>query len=104
MTDRGALPSTVKLAKSSESMQSRARPLTRSVFPRPGMRNKSATRGSRFVLPTQAWRRSAADAADQGWFLDPRPGAFLRELLDVAFGDRFSEAPFVVFSLARFCI
>src|SRR5262249_54899586 len=56
MTVRGFLPSIAKEASSSGSTERRARPLTRSVVPEPGIRNSSATRGSRTMLRKESMR------------------------------------------------
>src|SRR6266851_6703168 len=47
MTDLGGLLSTANESSTSASVQRCARPLTRSVVPDPGIRNRSAIRGSR---------------------------------------------------------
>src|SRR6476659_8806719 len=49
-TQRGSLPLTAKLCINSGSMAIDARPFTRNVSPTPGIRNRSAMRGSRMML------------------------------------------------------
>ncbi len=56
MTVRGALPSTLNEASKSGSTDICAQPLTRSVLPEPGIRNSSATRGSRTMLRSESMR------------------------------------------------
>ena len=50
ITDAGSLPCISKPARSSGSVEMRARPFTRSVSPTPGMRNSRPMRGSRTML------------------------------------------------------
>ena len=56
MTVRGVLPSIVNDASRSGSADTCARPLTRKVLPEPGIRNSSATRGSRTMLRNESTR------------------------------------------------
>ncbi|MCY1238015.1 hypothetical protein D9M72_507330 [compost metagenome] len=56
ITLRGCLPSTSKLPVNSGSMLSTAVPLMRIVVFEPGIRNISATRGSRTILASESTR------------------------------------------------
>jgi hypothetical protein len=77
ITVRGALPSILNEASRSGSADTCARPLTRSVLPAPGIRNKSAILGSRTMLRRESTRllprRSGIISVFSSW-MRTKPG------------------------------